>query len=606
MHSSKKRFLRRMSTLLICCVYLFTAPVETLAYDIETDSLLVAIVPAEEALPVSDVSESDWYFEALHWCYEKGLLQDIPLNGRFQGDTAVTRAFFLSALARLIEPELTWTDETVYSDVQPGSFYFVPVSWAGANGLASGYSDGSVHPGDLLTRQQGAAFLGKAARYLGFDTTPTDSSRFLVCPDARMVEAWARKDIKWCLQAGILAGTSSGALEPQGTLTRAQTVQLLYRFGQWLSESTPETSLVPALAVAENTPLHMEMQAKIDKIAAKYGAAGLSVAYVKDGRVVDTYSYGTAQRGVRPMTSNTKIRIASISKVLVGMAAHIAAQDGQFDLDADIGQYLGVNIRTKRTGDVVTPRSILTHTSSLVVAGEGTPCDIYSVRSRLASASAVRNVVSGNLSNWAYNNYAFSVLGLGVECAEKRTLDEILYEHVYGPLHIDAAFYTGDLENTDMLAEIYRANGAVGLSYRYQAGNVSDGLPGTNGATFAGGAAISAYDLGKIVAMLANDGVYDGVSCLDPAVVSALEQHQDQMVPGGFYQGMPLRYRTWTYGQSELYYHTGSAYGVYNLISYNPNTKAGVVVLTSGASAAKDRYGIYAVCGEISALLYGA
>jgi hypothetical protein len=60
------------------------------------------------------------------------------------------------------------------------------------------------------------------------------------------------------------------------------------------------------------------------------------------------------------------------------------------------------------------------------------------------------------------------------------------------------------------------------------------------------------------------------------------------------------------YGRERLYYHTGSAYGVYNLLSYDPDTGDGVVVLTMGADGKKDTYGVYAVCGEISRAVYEA
>lgn len=563
-------------------------------------------VPSESPTPYLDVSESDWFYEALCWSVQQGLLQDIPLESQFQSDQPVTRAMFTTMLARLLAPDLVWSGSPVYSDVQPGSYYYEAVSWAANQGIVSGYGDGTFRPGELLNRQQAAALLAAAARYLGYDTTPTTSASFAACSDARQVGSWARQDVKWCMQTGILAGTSGGQIAPLGHLTRGQAVQIACRLGQWLAspDAGPRVSSIPALDVVEDTEAHTAMQNAIGKIAAKYGADGVSVAYVRDGQVVDTYAYGSAVKGVRGMTSNTRVRVASISKVLVGLAAQLAVEDGSFDLDADLGDYLGVDIRTRRAGDTVTPRSILTHTPSLTVAPEGTPCDLAAVRHRLTSSAGTRNVLSGNPGNWAYNNYAFSVLGMAVELAEQRTLDEILYESLYGPLHIDAAFYAGEIQRTDLLAEIYRANGAVGLSLASQQSRVSDGIPGSNGITFAGGLTISAYDLGKIVALLANDGVYEGVPYIQPEVIAGLEQHGDAMIAGGFYQGQPLRYRTWAYGQSELYYHTGSAYGVYNLISYNPATRAGVVVLTTGASGTKDAYGIYAVCGEISQLLY--
>ena len=70
-------------------------------------------------------------------------------------------------------------------------------------------------------------------------------------------------------------------------------------------------------------------------------------------------------------------------------------------------------------------------------------------------------------------------------------------------------------------------------------------------------------------------------------------------------RALPLRLRFDIYGRDRLYYHTGSAYGVYNLLSYDPDTGDGVVVLTMGAYGKKDQHDIYAVCGEITQAVYG-
>lgn len=131
-------------------------------------------VPEEEA-PVAygDVSEGDWFYPALNWREQAGLLRDIPLLGVFGNGQTVTRAMFTTMLARLLEPDLAWEETPVYTDVQPGSYYYQAVSWAGAQHLVSGYGDGSFHPEELLTRQQMAALLASAARYLGYNVTPT-------------------------------------------------------------------------------------------------------------------------------------------------------------------------------------------------------------------------------------------------------------------------------------------------------------------------------------------------------------------------------------------------------------------------------------------------
>lgn len=130
--------------------------------------------------------------------------------------------------------------------------------------------------------------------------------------------------------------------------------------------------------------------------------------------------------------------------------------------------------------------------------------------------------------------------------------------------------------------------------------------PGATGRQFAGGFTASALDMAKLTALLAGDGCFEGVRLMDAASVELMESHGDQALPGGIYQALPMRLRFGAYGRERLYYHTGSAYGAYNFLSYDPDTGDGVVVLTMGADGGKDAYGIYAVCGEISRAVYEA
>ena len=229
------------------------------------------------------------------------------------------------------------------------------------------------------------------------------------------------------------------------------------------------------------------------------------------------------------------------------------------------------------------------------------------MKTRLMSSSATREVCSGNLENWLYNNFAFSALGLAVERANSCTMDELLGHYLYRPLSIDAAFRTGSVSDTKKLAVLYRADGSTGLSYQEMLKAIDDELPGTDGSGFMRADSPSVpttlEKLWRCLPVMANTRAH---STFLSSIVSTLESHGDKAVSGGFYQCQPLRLRANTYGQSRLFYHTGSAYGAYNLMCYNPDTGCGVVVLTSGASGKKDTAGIYAVCGEISNLLFAA
>lgn len=57
-------------------------------------------------------------------------------------------------------------------------------------------------------------------------------------------------------------------------------------------------------------------------------------------------------------------------------------------------------------------------------------------------------------------------------------------------------------------------------------------------------------------------------------------------------------------GQEVLYYHTGSAYGVFSLMTYNPVTQNGAVVITTGASRNLNDHGMYALCYDLMEILY--
>lgn len=355
--------------------------------------------------------------------------------------------------------------------------------------------------------------------------------------------------------------------------------------------------ITPARAASS----HSSLQEQIDAICQECGSVGVSVAWVSGGTVRDTFAWGWATYPGDPMTADTNTRIASISKVLVGIAAHHSAQAGTLDLDGPIDNALGYRLAHRSSADVVTPRSILTHTSS-IIPNENATGVFDGVIGLLSNPDNFYSAVSGSLKDWDYNNFAFYVLGLAIEKANGQTMDEILNPLLCDPLGIDGSFWAGDLRDQSHIATQYDKDHRPFLTVPMQTEIHSPGVA-ANGSVFAGNYHVSARDLGKIVATLAADGCYEGVQILDPAIVEALEAHADRLVPGqDFYQCQPLRCREGLFGRKLMYYHTGSAYGAQCLICYDPEIGDGVVVLSSGGTGV-DRYGLYRVCGKIAALL---
>lgn len=347
-----------------------------------------------------------------------------------------------------------------------------------------------------------------------------------------------------------------------------------------------------------------QLQQAVEQAGTDYGAMGIQAAVVQNGQVIAQAASGWAVENQLAMTTQHKMRCASLSKVMVGISAGVLMDDGTLDPCADLSGYWGVTVRNPSYPDTpVTVDMLLTHTSTLSDAsGSLSALKGTAARQRLAG-SGYTGGKPGALSSWSYNNYGFSVLGMTLERAADRVLDDVLGEAVLTPMGIDAAFEAGSVEDTSLLCALYQGKSmtrSVSTQKSYQCIDT----PGYRGNFFAGGFTCSAGEMARLVAMLAEDGTYQGQQYLTADTVAYLEEPLGQ-TPDGFYQCRPLRYRENMYGRDRMYYHTGSAYGFYGLLSYDPDTGDGVVVFTTGASGVTDSYGVYAVCSQVAQAVYG-
>jgi CubicO group peptidase (beta-lactamase class C family) len=72
-----------------------------------------------------------------------------------------------------------------------------------------------------------------------------------------------------------------------------------------------------------------------------YATPGLCITVVDQGKIAWTKGYGTKEAGRSdPVTTETRFQAGSISKVITAIAVLRLAQDGRFDLHADVNAYL--------------------------------------------------------------------------------------------------------------------------------------------------------------------------------------------------------------------------------------------------------------------------
>lgn len=533
----------------------------------------------------------------------QGLLSGVT-EDRFDPDGLVSLASVVTVLHRMSgddAPAYTGT----FSDVPAGKWYTDAVAWAVEARIVDGRSDGTFRPLEPVTRAQLAALLYRCA---AGDSQPADP-QLTGYSDAASIPDYARIPMAWALENRIFSGMISDTIHPQLPVSRAQLAQVLVALTAYGSEepvaAALTTQMSAKIAVSSSQDKHSDIQLLVDQTASKYGAVGLQVAVVEDGHVTDAYTYGYANKGQTPMTADHKIRAASISKVAVGMAAMLLREQGYIDLDQDISTYWGVRIQNPKYPNIpITIRSLLTHTSSIRVLDSASR--LYgSVKAQLASPSAFTSRMPGAISSWSYNNYGYAVLGMTLELASGQYLDTVMDNGMWDMMEIDTAFEGGRVDRKDLIATLYQG-GQVSRTAAAQASYLPKDTPGGTGAFFQGGLTISAKDLAKMAALLTNDGYYEGLRLMRPESVELMETRDDTMLPDGTYQAIALRSQDNLFGRDRIYYHTGSAYGVFNLFSYDPAEKDGVVVLTVGASGVKNNRNIYAICSEISQSIYEA
>ncbi len=205
--------------------YTFTMPNGKVSAD-------VTFVPEKQwTSPFVDVPDNAWYYDAVKYVNENGLMAGTSCN-TFSPDATTTRGMLVTILYRLegspnIENEI-WGYP--FKDVDVNAYYATAVYWARMNGIVAGYSDELFGPNDTITREQMAAILYRYAQYKGCDTTAkADLSKFA---DAAQVGSYAVEAIRWANAEGLVSGTSDTTLTPGGSATRAQAAVILTRFCQ--------------------------------------------------------------------------------------------------------------------------------------------------------------------------------------------------------------------------------------------------------------------------------------------------------------------------------------------------------------------------------------
>ena len=170
-----------------------------------------------------------------------------------------------------------------------------------------------------------------------------------------------------------------------------------------------------------------------------YDIPGVTVAVVKDGRLLFSGGYGflDAERA-RPVDPATSLfRIGSVSKLFTWTAVMQLVEKGQLDLDADVNDYLTAFKIEDNYPEPVTLRHILTHTAGFEDGGLGylfrnDEGDLIGFEEWLIRYQPKRVRPPGTFGS--YSNYATGLAGYIVAQVSGTDFETYVDENIFAPL----------------------------------------------------------------------------------------------------------------------------------------------------------------------------
>lgn len=250
------------------------------------------------------------------------------------------------------------------------------------------------------------------------------------------------------------------------------------------------------------------------------------------------------------VTTDTKYRIASISKMVAAIGVMQQVEKCRINLDADVSRYLGFTFRNPNYPDAkITTRMLLSHLSSLrdgdfyTFPATDSLRDYLSPDGKYYDPSRWETPIPGADTSpghyFSYQNLNYGVLATILESVTRQRFDRYMREHVLLPLGCAGSYDVRDFTRAELnkVGVLYRKMNPDGVwdpmgpwypqvddyrgVYPPPPAGSDTYVPGSN-ATWQspqGGLRISALDLTRVERMFMNDGVFNCHRLLQAATV---------------------------------------------------------------------------------------
>jgi CubicO group peptidase (beta-lactamase class C family) len=326
-------------------------------------------------------------------------------------------------------------------------------------------------------------------------------------------------------------------------------------------------------------------EAGIQAIMQQSKVVGLSVAVVKNNRIIYTHSFGLKNvKSNSPLTDDCLFRIASISKSFSATSIMQLVEAGKLSLEDDFSDLIGFKVRNPKYPEtIITLRMVMSHRSSINDSQGYFTLDAINPDTNKDWAKGYNNYEPG--IGYEYCNLNYNMVGAVIEKYSGERFDQYVKQHILDPLKLYGGYCVDSLDKS-RFATIYEYNTDSAhffespSAYNPRSAEISNHVLGKTTPIFSptGGMKISATDLAKYMIMHNRFGHYKGGRIMSVKSAKIMQTKlseeegyglaimtADKMIPGLIMKG-----------------HTGSAYGLYSAMFFNPKEKFGIVVISNG------------------------
>lgn len=181
--------------------------------------------------PFTDVNnKTDWFAGAVEAAYQGGVMNGMTAT-TFEPATAVSRAMVAAILYRLADSPAVSDDMSCpFTDVQKGDWFYDAIVWAYNKGILKGVSETLAAPNAAATREQVAVLFYRYEVNSEVEPTGAELEAILsVYPDADQIAPWAKTGVAFCTYFDLMQGDNDG-FRPQDNMKRCELAQVIVNF----------------------------------------------------------------------------------------------------------------------------------------------------------------------------------------------------------------------------------------------------------------------------------------------------------------------------------------------------------------------------------------